>query len=53
MKWVLLLLLLCISSYRVVERSFVEELNYSVIDGFYGCDTIGKSREIYLLRENN
>lgn len=32
------------------DFSFKEELNASVIDGFYDNDTIGKSNEIYLLK---
>jgi uncharacterized lipoprotein YajG len=38
------------SSYCIKPTEFVNELNASIIDGFYNNDTTGISKSIYLLK---
>jgi hypothetical protein len=39
-----------ISSYSIDKTEFVNDLNASIIEGFYNNDTTGISESIYLLK---
>ena len=48
MKYIILLVIGC--SEPKPDTSFKDDINNSIIDGFYNNDTIGKSHLIYLIK---
>jgi hypothetical protein len=53
MKYIILLsffITSCSTPKPINDTSFKDDINNSIIDGFYNNDTIGKSHLIYLIK---